>query len=38
VAKEVMGSCNSVGVTVEGMRGKDAIKALNEGKFDEHFK
>ncbi len=38
VAKEVMGSCNSVGVTIEGMRGKEAIKALNEGKFDEHFK
>jgi len=38
VAKEVMGSCNAMGVTVEGMKAKDAIKALNEGKFDSHFK
>ncbi|MFH1663388.1 MAG: 50S ribosomal protein L11 [archaeon] len=31
---EVMGSCNSLGITVEGMKAKDAIKELNEGKFD----
>lgn len=38
VAKEIMGSCDSMGVTIEGLRGKEAIKALNEGKFDSHFK
>jgi large subunit ribosomal protein L11 len=31
---EVMGSCNSLGVTVEGKRGKEAIKDLKQGKFD----
>lgn len=33
--KEVMGACQSVGVTVEGMTPKEAIKAVNEGVFDQ---
>jgi large subunit ribosomal protein L11 len=36
-AKEIMGVCNSMGVTVEGLRAKLAIKALNDGKFDSKF-
>jgi large subunit ribosomal protein L11 len=36
-AKEVMGTCNSMGVTIEGMKPKKAIKAVNDGKFDDKF-
>ncbi len=35
--KEIMGTCQSMGVTVEGLFALDAIKALNEGKFDSKF-
>jgi len=38
IAREVMGTCNSMGVTVEGMKAVDAIKALDEGKYDSEFK
>ncbi len=33
--KEVCGTCNSMGVMVEGMSGRDAIKAITEGKWKE---
>ncbi|NQV09531.1 50S ribosomal protein L11 [Candidatus Woesearchaeota archaeon] len=33
--KEVIGTCNSMGVMVEGVSGKDAIGLVNEGKFDK---
>ena len=33
--KEICGTCNSMGVMVEGMSGKEAIKAINEGKFKD---
>jgi large subunit ribosomal protein L11 len=36
-AKEVVGTCGTLGVTVEGMRAKDAIVAINSGKFDSEF-
>ena len=36
-SKEIIGTCNAMGVTVEGLKGIDAIKALNEGKFDDKF-
>jgi len=36
--KEVIGTCNSMGVMVEGVEGKDAIKLVNEGKFDKEIK
>jgi large subunit ribosomal protein L11 len=36
--KEVIGSCNSMGVMVEGVAAKDTIKLVNEGKFDEEIK
>ncbi|MDD3083588.1 MAG: 50S ribosomal protein L11 [Candidatus ainarchaeum sp.] len=37
MAKEIMGACNSMGVYIEGLKAVDAIKALNEGKFDDKF-
>lgn len=37
-AKEIAGTCNSMGITVEGMHGRDAIAAINAGKFDSKFK
>ncbi len=36
--KEVVGTCRSMGVLVEGMAGKEATKAINEGKFDKQIK
>jgi large subunit ribosomal protein L11 len=34
VAKEIVGTCSSLGVTIESLRAKDAILAINSGKFD----
>lgn len=34
VAKEIVGTCTSLGVTIEGLKSKDAILAINGGKFD----
>jgi len=36
--KEVIGTCNSMGVMVEKVSGKDAIKLVNQGKFDKKIK
>ena len=36
--KEVIGTCNSMGVMVEGVAGDKAIQLVNEGKFDEEIK
>lgn len=33
--KEIIGTCNGMGVMVEGVSGAEAIKLVNEGKFDE---
>jgi large subunit ribosomal protein L11 len=33
--KEIMGTCQSMGIKVEGMDAVDALKAVDEGKFDE---
>lgn len=35
--KEVVGSCVPLGVTFEGMNPKEAIAAINGGKFDSEF-
>jgi len=35
--KEVIGTCLSLGVTIEGMKAKEAIAAINSGKFDSEF-
>ena len=35
--KEVVGSCLTLGVTVEGLMPKEAIKAINDGKFDTNI-
>ncbi|RLE42778.1 50S ribosomal protein L11 [Candidatus Woesearchaeota archaeon] len=35
--KEIIGTCNSLGVLVQGMKAVDAIKAVNEGKFDREI-
>ena len=32
--KEVLGSCVSMGVTIDGKKAKEAIKEVNEGKHD----
>ena len=36
-ANEVMGVCNSMGITVNGKRAKMAIQEVNEGKHDSLF-
>lgn len=36
--KEIIGSCNSIGILVEGVGAKEAIKLVNEGKFNEEIK
>jgi large subunit ribosomal protein L11 len=36
--KEVLGTCVSMGVTVDGRKAKDAIKEVNEGKHDSMLK
>lgn len=36
--KEVCGTCDSMGVLVEGMPGRDAIKAINSGKYVDTIK
>ncbi|MBW2993717.1 50S ribosomal protein L11 [Candidatus Woesearchaeota archaeon] len=35
--KEIIGTCHSMGVLVEGVPGADAIKLVNEGKFDKEI-
>ena len=35
--KEIIGTCNSMGVLVEGVPAVDAIKLVNEGKFDKEI-
>jgi len=37
-AKEVLGSCVSMGVTVEGNDPREVQKEIDEGKYDELFK
>ncbi len=35
--KEIVGTCQSMGILVEGMPAQDALKAIDEGKFDEEI-
>lgn len=35
--KEIVGTCNSMGILVEGVPGVEAIKLINEGKFDKEI-
>ncbi len=35
--KEIVGTCLSMGITIEGMKPKEAIIAINSGKFDSDF-
>ena len=35
--REVMGTCVSMRVNVEGMSPKDALNAMSKGEFAEHF-
>jgi len=37
VAKEVAGTCVSMGVTIEGKPAKEFIEELNQGKWDDAF-
>jgi large subunit ribosomal protein L11 len=36
-SREIMGTCVSMRVNVEGLSPKDALSAMAEGRFDEHF-
>ena len=36
--KEIVGTCNSMGITVEGKPGREAIQAIAAGDFDNKFK
>lgn len=36
--KEIVGTCDSMGILVEGVKARDAIVQINEGKFDEEIK
>lgn len=36
-AKEILGTCVTMGVTVEGRDPRDVIRDINEGKYDEIF-
>lgn len=36
--REIVGTCQSMGVMVEGMRAPQALQAIKEGKFDEEIK
>jgi len=36
--KEIIGTCNSMGIMVEGVPAVEAIKLVNEGKFDEEIR
>ncbi len=36
--KEIVGTCNSMGILVEGKPAKDSIKDINAGMFDEEIK
>ncbi len=36
--KEIIGTCNSMGILVEGKPAVDAIKEVNEGKYDKEIK
>ena len=36
--KEIIGTCNSMGVLVEGVPAVDAIQLVNQGKFDEEIR
>lgn len=35
--KEIIGTCNSMGVKVEGVKAVEAIKLVDEGKFDQQI-
>ena len=36
--KEIIGSCQSIGMTIEGKPAKDIYSEVSAGKYDEHFK
>ncbi len=36
--KEVIGTCNSMGILVEGKPARETIKSVNKGKFDQEIK
>ncbi len=35
--KEIVGTCQSMGIEVEGVKASEAIKLINEGKFDKEI-
>ncbi len=37
-AKEIIGTCNSMGILVEGMPAREALRAIEQGRFDEEIR
>ncbi len=37
VAKEIVGTCLSMGITIEGIKAKEAMIAISNGKFDSEL-
>ncbi|RLI91986.1 MAG: 50S ribosomal protein L11 [Candidatus Altiarchaeales archaeon] len=37
-AKEIIGTCKSMGVTIEGKDAKEIIREIDSGEFDDRFK
>ena len=37
-SREIVGTCNSMGITIEGMKAKEFQKELASGKWDKEFK
>jgi len=37
-AKEIIGTCVSMGITIEGIKPKEMIKKIEEGEFEDFFK
>jgi hypothetical protein len=36
--KEIVGTCQSMGITIEGMKAREALKAIDGGQFKSQLK
>ena len=37
-AKEILGTCRSMGISIDGKKAQEAIEAVNKGDYDDKFK